>query len=159
MQNLSTRPPCTQRCENVRTCQQHSPAPLFSNNWLTPTCLCPATEVGFSGWTSRDWDMSSHQQCYSGVSYSRLTDPFSECLERVRKWKRLSYINATSIGSTFLYYWQIKQCHMDSILHIWRVEPHIRSSKPLWRWITCCASDLEVFQWDLERHGHIENSH
>ena len=27
----------------------------------------------------------------------------------------------------------------------------------LWSWIICWASDLEVFQWDLERHGHREN--
>ena len=85
MQNQSRWPPCTQRCENVRTCQQHSASTILFQKidqqlyafaqqlkWAFPDELpeveiWPVTYIPSLGFTTD------------------LTDPSSECLERARK--------------------------------------------------------------------------
>ena len=93
MQKHFTWPPCTQRCENVTTCQQHTASTTLFKQLINNYMLCPASEVGFSGWTFKGCPVTNIPILGSVTPY--LTDPSSECFERAIQWERSSSTDKT----------------------------------------------------------------
>ena len=123
------------------TRQQHAASTTLFKQSINNCMLCSASEVGLSGETSKGRGMISHQHCYYGISNSR---PYWSFLWKFGKcWKvtrAFIYISNNSLFHISLLL-AGKQCLVDSILHHWHVDTHTKSSKPLWNWIICSASN------------------